>query len=129
MPYLWAEEITDYQANNVFNHEFIIEVKRLNFFIGRNNAGKSRFLRGLVKSNHNLTYYEPLQITIEELINEINSQFNSGGYNNPYYKYVVSQGLSDERLEHKEFFSKLKSYLVDPEQFSKPVLARALLPY
>ncbi len=111
MPYLWAEEITDYQANNVFNHELIIEVKRLNFFIGRNNAGKSRFLRGLVKSNHNLTYYEPLQITMEELINEINSQFNSGGYNNPYYKYVVSQGLSDERLEHKEFFSKLKSYL------------------
>ena len=48
MPYLWAEEITDYQADNVAGYEAIIEVKRLNFFIGRNNAGKSRFLRYLL---------------------------------------------------------------------------------
>ena len=43
MPYLWAEEITDYLADNVANYNTILEVKRLNFFIGRNNAGKSRF--------------------------------------------------------------------------------------
>ena len=71
MPYLWAEEITDYQADNVANYNTILEVKRLNFFIGRNNAGKSRFLRHLLKFSQNFIEYAPHQIDLEKSQHEI----------------------------------------------------------
>ena len=71
MPYLWAEEITDYLADNVANYNTILEVKRLNFFIGRNNAGKSRFLRHLLKFSQNFKEYAPHQIDLKKSQHEI----------------------------------------------------------
>ena len=77
MPYLWAEEITDYQADNVANYNTILEVKRLNFFIGRNNAGKSRFLRHLLKFSQNFKEYAPHQIDLEKSQHEIIASIRS----------------------------------------------------
>lgn len=51
--YYWAENLEDYQSDNLIDEKAenpVIEIKRLNFFIGKNNAGKSRFLRNLFKS-------------------------------------------------------------------------------
>lgn len=45
--YYWAENLEDYSSDNESDYDQIIEIKRLNFFIGKNNAGKSRFLRNL----------------------------------------------------------------------------------
>ncbi|MBJ8429450.1 ATP-binding protein [Acinetobacter pittii] len=45
--YYWAEDIKSYTSDNLKEYNKIIEIKRLNFFIGKNNAGKSRFLRNL----------------------------------------------------------------------------------
>ena len=45
--YYWAENLENYKSDNELGYDEIIEIKRLNFFIGRNNAGKSRFLRSL----------------------------------------------------------------------------------
>ena len=45
--YYWAEDIDDYNSDNLIEDNQIIEIKRLNFFIGKNNAGKSRLLRSL----------------------------------------------------------------------------------
>ncbi|MDC5266021.1 ATP-binding protein [Acinetobacter baumannii] len=45
--YYWAEDIKSYTSDNLKEYNKIIEIKRLNFFIGKNNAGKSRFLRNI----------------------------------------------------------------------------------
>ncbi|WP_151816264.1 AAA family ATPase [Acinetobacter seifertii] len=52
--YYWAERIDSYTSDNRDDYDKILEVKRLNFFIGKNNAGKSRFLRSLFTSSLNI---------------------------------------------------------------------------
>lgn len=63
--YYWAEGLDDYNADNEANHDKIIEIKRLNFYIGRNNAGKSTFLRNLFQSSKNISNYSPSELKIE----------------------------------------------------------------
>ncbi len=41
--YYWADDLNFYFSDNHIASEQAIEIKRLNFFIGKNNAGKSRF--------------------------------------------------------------------------------------
>lgn len=43
--YYWADNLDGYSSDIDSSAPFSIEVKRLNFFIGKNNAGKSRLLR------------------------------------------------------------------------------------
>lgn len=45
--YYWAENIDGYKSDINDDCPYSIEIKRLNFFIGKNNAGKSRFMRSL----------------------------------------------------------------------------------
>lgn len=45
--YYWAENLENYSSDICESSPFSIEIKRLNFFIGKNNSGKSRFLRNL----------------------------------------------------------------------------------
>ncbi len=45
--YYWAENIHGYKSDINDDCPYSIEIKRLNFFIGKNNAGKSRFMRSL----------------------------------------------------------------------------------
>jgi len=54
----------------MIDHQQIIEIKRLNFFIGKNNAGKSRFLRNLFLSQNNINAYttSPLKIELNEVM-------------------------------------------------------------
>jgi AAA15 family ATPase/GTPase len=40
----------------------IIEIKRLNFFIGKNNSGKSRFLRNLFISDYPSNFFRHIEI-------------------------------------------------------------------
>lgn len=49
--YYWAENVDNYTSDNEKDYDKVIEIKRLNFFIGKNNAGKSRFLRSTFTSN------------------------------------------------------------------------------
>ena len=65
--YYWAENLENYSSDNEQDYYQIIEIKRLNFFIGKNNAGKSRFLRTLFKSNYPSGIYGKI-----ELIKNIN---------------------------------------------------------
>lgn len=70
--YYWADKLEDYSSDNEKENEFdkIIEIKRLNFFIGKNNAGKSRFLRNLFMNQTNINAYttHPLKITLDEIL-------------------------------------------------------------
>ena len=74
--YYWAENLEGYSSDNEKNYNQIIEIKRLNFFIGKNNAGKSRFLRNLVLNEKQISDYSfPLfKTNIEDnLISKLSS--------------------------------------------------------
>ncbi|MHA3049975.1 AAA family ATPase [Acinetobacter sp. ANC 4639] len=78
--YYWAESVYNYTSDNEKDNDKIIEIKRLNFFIGKNNAGKSRFLRNIFSSKINLHCYQiallrKLLSTAQELKN--NDQYKS----------------------------------------------------
>lgn len=55
--YYWAENVDSYTSDNDAEYNKVIEIKRLNFFIGKNNAGKSRFLRSLYSSDKKIKDY------------------------------------------------------------------------
>ncbi|WP_180177321.1 AAA family ATPase [Acinetobacter sp. YH12039] len=61
--YYWAENLENYTSDNdsETGYDEVIEIKRLNFFIGKNNAGKSRFLRELFKTSQGQQLYNSLQ--------------------------------------------------------------------
>ncbi|MFV5524062.1 AAA family ATPase [Acinetobacter variabilis] len=59
--YYWAENLENYSSDNDTKYDEVIEIKRLNFFIGKNNAGKSRFLRNLFQTNKGQQLYTSLQ--------------------------------------------------------------------
>lgn len=60
--YYWAENLEGYSSDNEQDDDQIIEIKRLNFFIGKNNAGKSRFLRSIFTTStkfEDINYVSP----------------------------------------------------------------------
>ncbi|NNP75579.1 AAA family ATPase [Acinetobacter sp. Ac_3412] len=48
--YYWAENLENYSSDIDEEAPFSIEIKKLNFFIGKNNSGKSRFIRSFFKT-------------------------------------------------------------------------------
>lgn len=58
--YYWAEDLENYKSDNEPDYNQVIQIKRLNFFIGRNNAGKSRFLRSLFTNQIQIKWYQDL---------------------------------------------------------------------
>ncbi|MEG0488687.1 MAG: ATP-binding protein, partial [Acinetobacter sp.] len=61
--YYWAENLENYSAYNEQDYDQVIEIKRLNFFIGKNNAGKSRLLRSIFKENKNFREFQKYNLT------------------------------------------------------------------
>ena len=74
--YYWAENLENYNSDNEQDYDEIIEIKRLNFFIGKNNAGKSRFLRNLFSSNESLSTIPYVKISSEIIENIVNNKNN-----------------------------------------------------
>lgn len=66
--YYWADGLEDYQVYDSETKSNFIEIRRLNFFIGKNNSGKSRFLRKLVLNEKEFFNYQAYDIE-----NEVNS--------------------------------------------------------
>lgn len=60
--YYWGEDLEQYSSDNEKDYAEIIEIKRLNFFIGKNNSGKSRFLRNLFTSNYPSNFFNHIEI-------------------------------------------------------------------
>ena len=65
--YYWAESLENYISDNEVQNDQLLEIKRLNFFIGKNKAGKSRFLRTLFMSNYPSGFYN-----FPELVKNLN---------------------------------------------------------
>lgn len=90
--YYWAENLEDYSADNEEDYDQVIEIKRLNFFIGKNNAGKSRFLRNLFCSS---TSYRRYQIELYRKILAISKDLQT----NIEYEVLRKQQRYDNFLE------------------------------
>lgn len=96
--YFWPENLKDYSSDNEVNeaHETsqAIEIKRLNFFIGKNNSGKSRFLRGLLRNQytlaeHNFPNFSELTNELQGIargIDDYNVYHNDNDRFRPYFK-------------------------------------------
>ena len=85
--FYWAENLEDYSSNNdtTSKYDEVIQIKRLNFFIGKNNSGKSRFLRELFKTTsgqqlYNSVQYRKLMALKRDLISELKNG-NKNYYN------------------------------------------------
>ena len=85
--YYWAENLENYSADNESAYNQVIEIKRLNFFIGKNNAGKSRFLRSVFTSNIKFTdiNFISLESEMTKLKEAVTSTFSQNvGFQNQY---------------------------------------------
>ncbi|EXB46539.1 AAA ATPase domain protein [Acinetobacter sp. 1000160] len=92
--YYWAEDLEHYHAASDNDYNEIIEIKRLNFFIGKNNAGKSKFLRTLFTHNYPSNFYQN-----KNLVNNLrvlNKRFDE------LEKLNYSMNLSDFKHSIKE---------------------------
>ena len=63
--YYWAENLEDYSSDTDSEYDEVIEIKRLNFFIGKNNAGKSRFLRTLFQTTTDFSKFQKYDLSEE----------------------------------------------------------------
>ena len=47
---IWSTELTDYESETQEDGQSYLEIKKVNFFVGANNSGKSRLIRKLFSS-------------------------------------------------------------------------------
>lgn len=114
--FYWGEGLDDYVAFNHPDYNQIIEIKRLNFFIGKNNAGKSRFLRSLYpckastsafnKYNYSKSFFKELT---EDFLDQLKSK-NIVTYENKECGPIAEQfkslrDRSDELIDSDEKFT------------------------
>ncbi|NCI77120.1 AAA family ATPase [Acinetobacter kanungonis] len=89
--YYWAENLEDYSADNEEGYGQVIEIKRLNFFIGKNNAGKSRFLRALFESKNSYSFYQSeFYLKLCKLSEILKHDSYKQKRNNSYYGHFTS---------------------------------------
>ncbi len=127
--YYWAENIENYSSDNAADYSEVVEVKRLNFFIGKNNSGKSRFLRSLFVNNYpcGIYKYKELLKNLIILKNKLPQIDDVLGYSTTHsdikslYKDLI-KNLSEKRVDqliylnssikgHLERNSKIHNYL------------------
>lgn len=90
--YYWAENLENYTSDNdrETGYDEVIEIKRLNFFIGKNNAGKSRFLRELFKTPQGQQIYTSLQFRNLQGFKKKLIQSKKYGQADTYYMHFLN---------------------------------------
>ena len=109
--YYWAENLDGYSSDNEQDQDQTIEIKRLNFFIGKNNAGKSRFLRSLFLNNYPSNFYNNLTLrknikSLKENIFQIES-FSYSTTNSDLQRYIkeLFRDLNDNNTDQLTFLN------------------------
>lgn len=140
--YYWAENLEDYNVDNfqrrqitdylddvsITNENPVIEVGRLNFFIGKNNSGKSRFLRTLFTSKATLDIDCPVHNN--DIFKEIelwhdNNFISDMNWLNPITlknNNRTMKNIVDEVLNNGKDFFELLNYqesIIDKEELIK----------
>ncbi|WP_418636781.1 AAA family ATPase [Winogradskyella sp.] len=102
--YKWESEVN----NNS------LEFKTINLFVGANNSGKSRFLRGIIKTENNVDLLSKKKEHFSILLKNYNSYYNSHfgelSYN---FRGQYSRGIKDFPFHNNEFkalISNVKKY-------------------
>ncbi|EXB80992.1 AAA family ATPase [Acinetobacter baumannii] len=110
--YYWPENVHNYTSDNEENYNKILEIKRLNFFIGKNNAGKSRFLRNFFSSK---TPSHRYQIKLFRQLLSVSQELQE----EDEYKYLKERGSYSDFLSQLKSFQETLNYSVDSsaEQF------------
>ncbi|MBP2602805.1 AAA family ATPase [Acinetobacter calcoaceticus] len=110
--YYWPENVDNYTSDNEDNYNKILEIKRLNFFIGKNNAGKSRFLRNFFSSK---TPSHRYQIKLFRQLLAVSQELQE----KDEYKYLKERGSYNDFLSQLNTFQETLNYSVDSsaEQF------------
>ncbi|RZG80377.1 AAA family ATPase [Acinetobacter pittii] len=110
--YYWPENVHNYTSDNEENYNKILEIKRLNFFIGKNNAGKSRFLRNFFSSK---TPSHRYQIKLFRQLLSVSQELQA----EDEYKYLKERGSYSDFLSQLKSFQETLNYSVDSsaEQF------------
>ena len=121
--YYWAKGLEDYSSDNRKDFEKVIEFRRLNFFIGKNNTGKSKFLRALFAEQEefsfiaenisNLKFYQELRSLITPEIYKIEEDKST--------RAKISKKIDDKNLsEIFEIFSNFeKEKYIETNFFNK----------
>ena len=125
--YYWAENLEGYCSDNEKDYDQIIEIKRLNFFIGKNNAGKSRFLRSLFLSKNNINTYtiSPLKIELDEIISidilnctrAVKTRDKRGSWSSS----DRTKTSNDDAAIIKQSFEDIDTYKFNQEQYSSAI--------
>lgn len=109
--YYWAENLDGYSSDNEQDQDQTIEIKRLNFFIGKNNAGKSRFLRSLFLNNYPSNFYNNLTLrknikSLKENIFQIES-FSYSTTKSDLQRYIkeLFRDLNDNNTDQLTFLN------------------------
>jgi hypothetical protein len=107
--YYWAENLESYSSDSESEVSHAIGIKRLNFFIGKNNSGKSRFLREIFISKLNLSDYNFLspEIVLKELLTSVEQSRDGvigyqGSYGGNSKKQLVSLINEVLKLQQKD---------------------------
>jgi predicted ATP-dependent endonuclease of OLD family len=109
--YYWAENLEDYSADNEEGYGQVIEIKRLNFFIGKNNAGKSRFLRNLFMNDYPSNFYNNLTVvknvkSLKDNIYKIDSiPYSATNANLQHYTKELLLNLNDKKTDQLIFLN------------------------
>lgn len=108
--YYWANNVDDYISDICPENGKAIKVKRINLFIGKNNAGKSRFLRNLFQSeetlqNHN---FPDLRSSFSELKKIVVTHHNNQIWEN-------NTNSTDTRQNLINLIEEMESYPIFPK--------------
>ena len=102
----------------VSNREFYIKIEHINFLVGSNNSGKSRFLRSLLKINKSSNNIQILEnrSRIDEYFNEIKQK---DWYRS--YRICINQRLI---IDYRNYDEQIQNFVsrIDRNEFTIPNL-------
>ena len=125
--YYWANNLKNYSTDNDIEFDQVIEIKRLNFFIGKNNSGKSRFLRQLFQTSTHFKEFQKydFKIEIKELIDylEKNNFRRPGifGVDSSWSTDGTSPVSSQEKFQIITDLSTLNSFKFNFDELKKQI--------
>lgn len=125
--YYWTDDESGYdqhyRSSNVKDDEKIIQIKRLNFFIGRNNSGKSRFLRGCLIGAKNPSHFQALIELPEQIVQELRAVTDEAFGRGAVKQSLIGRGL--QTVDFERFSTVLSDFKIalqnkhSPENFNR----------
>lgn len=117
--FYWGENLDDYFSFNEPDYNEIIEIKRLNFFIGKNNAGKSRFLRSLYLSEKIMNIFNYYNYPKSFFESSLTDEFLKKFEEEDFLSYAKDLDSSAVMNQFKEIRDNSRKYIDCDEDFVK----------